>query len=80
MTIPDERYRSISQARDLLTDITRRRITDLDELCRQAEIVLHHYPDSYTLDLIVMSLNPVRPENAVCANLLWPPPESGSRL
>ncbi|MBK9623058.1 MAG: hypothetical protein IPO38_00440 [Rhodocyclaceae bacterium] len=75
MTLPDERYRALMQARELLQEIKHGQITDLAEARRQAKVVLRHYPDNQTLDFIVMSLNPVRPGSAVFANYLWPPPE-----
>ncbi len=74
MTLPDERYRALTQARELMQEIMYCQITDMAEARRQAKVVLRHYPDNSTLDLIVMNLNPVRPESAVYANLLWPPP------
>ncbi|MBK9624419.1 MAG: hypothetical protein IPO38_07610 [Rhodocyclaceae bacterium] len=75
MTLPDERYRSILQARELLQEIMSGQTTDLADARRKAKVVLRHFPDNSTLDLMVMNLNPVRPESAVYANLLWPPPE-----
>ncbi|MBK9623059.1 MAG: hypothetical protein IPO38_00445 [Rhodocyclaceae bacterium] len=75
MTMADERYRSITQARALLTEITRYQITDLEELRRQAEFVLRHFPDDTALYLIAMDLNPVPPLTPAHGYMLWPPAE-----
>ncbi len=75
MTMADERYRAITQARELLTEIAQQRIIDLEEIRRQAQFVLRHYPDKTALDLIAMDLNPIPRLSPALGNMLWPPAE-----
>lgn len=52
MTLPDERYRSIQAARELLVDLTDPKVTPrLPRMLRlRAAHCLRHYPSDYDMD------------------------------
>ena len=53
MTLPDERYRSIKMAHDLLVDLSTGRIPRVPHVVReQAAAALRHYPTAYDLKLL----------------------------
>lgn len=53
MTLPDERYRAVHAAAELLTDIAAGKYPRTPKTVRErAAAVLRHYPSRYDLDLL----------------------------
>ena len=50
MTMPSERARALRWAGEILKDIQTGNITDLDEIKRQAKVILRHYPSALEIE------------------------------
>lgn len=50
MTMPSERARALRWAGEILRDIQAGNINNLDELKRQAKVILRHYPSALEIE------------------------------
>ena len=50
MTLPDERYRAVMQARRFLIDIMKYRSGLSDDMREEARSILKHFPNEHELD------------------------------